>query len=152
MEREYQPKHLWKFQKADITDWFGSQWVKSIIISYCNVCQMGTQPICGCRTLGNITNCNTTKYNGCSGFPTPIVYCPESLFFPHSTAPLLKMFSEECVAYTDRGERCACPCKWQRSWEGKDQDLLSPAGTSADSLGSVSAGRGNNLLSVGGQK
>lgn len=70
---------------------------------------------------------------------------PASLCCQAST---LKILPQEIPAYTDKAGGCVYPCRRQRSWAGKDQAPLSPAGTSVGCWDSVCVGRGNCLLSV----
>lgn len=51
-------------------------------------------------------------------------------------------------AYIDKVDRCVYLCRRRKSSAGKEQALLAPAGISARCWDSVSAGRGNDFLSV----
>jgi len=61
----------------------------------------------------------------------------------------LKLLSQETQTYRDKAGGCVYPCRRPRSWAGKDPAPPSPAGTSVGCWDSVSAGTGNDLLSVG---
>ena len=88
----------------------------------------------------------------CRFFPLCIIYNPRLSYQTWILKIVLLLeIIVEIQTYRDKAGRCVCPCRRQRSWAGTVQVPLPPTDTSVESWGSVSAGRGNDLLSVGTQ-